>query len=56
MNKLTYFTAKALTLLNRLYTLDDYFYPIYIYFITLCTMDVHVLVIFTTLDDYFHPM
>ena len=29
MNKLTYFTAKALTLLNRLYTLDDYFHPIY---------------------------
>ena len=30
INKLTYFTAKALTLLNRLYTLDDYFHPIYI--------------------------
>ena len=32
MNKLTYFTAKALTLLNRLYTLDDYFHPIYLIF------------------------
>ena len=32
MNKLTYFTAKVLTLLNRLYTLDDYFHPIYLIF------------------------
>ena len=32
MNKLTYFTVEALTLLNRLYTLDDYFYLIYLIF------------------------